>query len=602
MEISFSNKLLSLRGICATRSLIPINSPPRKRTKHHDSRRGGGNPSAKLSTQSCQSVMKRLMEHDHVVNGARPTTIRGLGNIEAFRHKVALSNIHGDYLYEDVYMRSWDLAKGIVDLLGQDSPNKRICLLCPEDVTHVIAMWSCWLTGHTAVPLCPSRSQQRLEHIILDSKCDLVIVTAEHVNKVHGIAKTLGHKLIVLDDTWRTEPKDETDLNDNSPLPSPFYDKNDDTANMNALLVYTSGMTGRPKGVLVDHQTLDNQVNAVIKSWNLTNQDSILHSLPLDTLYGSINSVQAPLATGARVTTVPVNDNVKIWSHLLGVGVKSGNPLAAKINNITIFPSIPPVYKSLINSYSELFKDKKTKEYVKSACTKRLNLMVSSTSSLPHSVISQWKNISGHTIMDTFTATESGSGLESKETQLVKFRDHTKSHHDVLAFSHESLIKSNNDDSHDSVTGELRMKVQSKGEEEEWFYTGDLVEFSNGKYSLWGKLNVYNIQIGASLVNTVNVEKIILSNKDIDDCYVVGLGDVEGLQNLAAIIVLTKTRKVNLDNILTWCSENMNKDEVPTTFKIVSSIQRDKFGLINKSVLRKLFGEESILCFHDSTL
>ena len=146
------------------------------------------------------------------------------------------------------------------------------------------------------------------------------------------------------------------------------------------------------------------------------------------------------------------------------------------------------------------------------------------------------------------------------------------------------------------------------------------MEFSNGKYSLWGKLNVYNIQIGDTLVNTVNVEKVILSNKDIDDCHVVGLGDVEvkgpmiildsylyyflpqGEQQLAAIIVLTKTRKVNIDNILTWCSENMNKDEVPTTFKIVSSIERDKFGLINKSVLRKLFSEETILCFHDSTL
>ena len=161
------------------------------------------------------------------------------------------------------------------------------------------------------------------------------------------------------------------------------------------------------------------------------------------------------------------------------------------------------------------------------------------------------------------------------------------------------------------------MRLGNTGEE--WFYTGDLVEFSNGKYSLWGKLNVDNIHIGDTLVNTVKVEKIILSNKDIDDCYVVGLGDVEvridisivssyldvmlqGEQQLAAIIVLTKTRKVNIDNILTWCSENMNKDEVPTTFKIVSSIERDKFGLINKSVLRQLFSEDSILCFHDSTL
>ena len=56
---------------------------------------------------------------------------------------------------------------------------------------------------------------------------------------------------------------------------------------------------------------------------------------------------------------------------MLGVGVKSGKPLT-KIHNVTIFPSTPPTYKSLADSYAELFKDKKTKEYVKSACTKRL--------------------------------------------------------------------------------------------------------------------------------------------------------------------------------------------------------------------------------------
>jgi len=565
MELSFCNKLIALRGICATKAFLPINPSPRKRNKHHDTNRVG-KLGAKLSTQSCQPDKKLFNEHDQLVAGDWTKSIIQR-NVEAYRNKIALSNIHGDYLYEDVYMRSWDLARGIVDLLGQDSPQKRICFLCPEDVTHIVGMWSCWLTGHIAVPLCPSRSQQRLEHIILDSKSDLIVVTAEHINKVHGIAKKHGQKLIVLDDTWWNEPKDDTDINDNTPLPKSFYDK-DMEKNKPALLLYTSGMTGTPKGVTFDHQALNNQMDVVINSWNLTHRDSVLHSLSLDTLYGCINSIQAPLATGARVITVPVDDNVKLWSHLLGVGIKSGNPLAAKNNNVTIFTSTPKVYKSLINSYSELCKDKKTKEYVKSACTKRLRLMVSSSSSLPHSVISQWKNISGHGILDTFTATESGTGLESKETQLVKFRDHTKSSHDVVAGTHETLIKCNESDANVPVTGELRMKVPSCVDDD-WFYTGDLVEFNNGKYSLWGKLEVYNIQ---------------------------------GDQQLAAIIVLTKTRKVNLDNILTWCSDNMNKDEVPTTFKIVSAIKRDKFGLIDKGDLRQLFSEESILCFHDSKL
>jgi len=71
--------------------------------------------------------------------------------------------------------------------------------------------------------------------------------------------------------------------------------------------------------------------------------------------------------------------------------LKSGKPLA-KINT---FPSIPQVYTSLLKSYTELFKDKKTKEYVKTTCGKRIRIMISSTSSLPLSVSSQWKTVTG---------------------------------------------------------------------------------------------------------------------------------------------------------------------------------------------------------------
>ena len=53
------------------------------------------------------------------------------------------------------------------------------------------------------------------------------------------------------------------------------------------------------------------------------------------------------------------------------------------------------MYTSLLKSYTELFKDKKTKEYVKTTCGKRIRIMISSTSSLPLSVSSQWKTVTG---------------------------------------------------------------------------------------------------------------------------------------------------------------------------------------------------------------
>ena len=261
--------------------------------------------------------------------------------------------MNGDYLYEDVYMRSWDLAKGIIGLMGDSSQTKRICFLCPSGLTHVISTWACWMAGHVAVPLCPSSDQARLEHLLMDAQCEMVITTKDLVNRVHSLTKKNGQKLIVLDETWWKEPKQEID--NTSPLPESFVDP-EQMKNSNALILYTQGSTGRPKGVIYSHSNLGGQIDRVVNTWDWTSNDSLLHVLKLDNVYGLINSLQAPLSTGARVTLMPKFDPVKVWSYLLGVGLNSGKDLP-KINT---FPGTPSMYGALINSYGGIFKDKKT--------------------------------------------------------------------------------------------------------------------------------------------------------------------------------------------------------------------------------------------------
>ena len=73
-------------------------------------------------------------------------------------------------------------------------------------------------------------------------------------------------------------------------------------------------------------------------------------------------------------------------------------------------------------------------------------------------------------------------------------------------------------------------------------------------------------------------------------------------QKLTAVIVLTKSKKINIENILDWCNQNMDDAEIPTTFKIVDKIERDNFGHVDKLKLRSIFPDEAVLCFHDSNL
>ena len=135
--------------------------------QHHDS---CDPAAANLSTASASCLAEP--------GAARPAThLPVYTGIEQNRNKIAISDVNGDYLYEDVYMRSWDLAKGILGLLGEQNSGRRICFLCPSGLTHVITSWACWMSGNVAVPLCPSSDQARLEHLVQDSGCEVLVTT-----------------------------------------------------------------------------------------------------------------------------------------------------------------------------------------------------------------------------------------------------------------------------------------------------------------------------------------------------------------------------------------------------------------------------------------
>lgn len=628
MEASLCTRVLSssLRGLCQPRTSVAFACSGKRRGKHQDS----DNPvinHANLSTQTCVHEVKDL----NLDQLKRQPHLPVYTNIENHRNKIAISDGNGDYLYEDVYMRSWDLAKGIIGLLGDNNQGQRICFLCPTGLTHVITSWACWMSGNVAVPLCPSSDHARLEHLMMDSTCSVVVTTKDQVERVHPITKAHGQKLIVLDETWWIEPNKETDQA--SPLPDTFIDP-ELYKHSNALILYTAGMTGKPKGVVLSHSILGNQVERVVDAWDWTSNDSVLHTLSLGNVYGLINCLQAPLSVGARVTRMPTFDTVKVWSHLLGVGVANGQS-QAKINT---FPGVPLMYSQLLTKADELFKDKKTRDYVKTTCSKQIRLMMSSTATLPPNIVTQWKNVTGHRVLENFISTEAGTALCNRvagsgknlgprcedcgaptsktETQIVRFRDHTKTKFDVLAHGDETGTKVDDEElQEDNVIGELRLRGESvarkywmDGEEQDikmddgWFTTGDIIQYRKGCYKVWGRLNMTNINHKGNLVNAANIEKKILSHKDIDDCCVVGIGDVQAEQKIAAIVVITQSRKVNIETILEWCNENMEESEVPTLFKVVTEIARDNSGHVDKLKIKNLLADESVLCFYDSKL
>jgi len=557
--------------------------------------------------------------------------------IEDFRHKVAVSDQHGDYLFEDVYRRSWDLAKGILGLQGENNQNQRICFLCPNGITHVITSWACWMSGNTAVPLCTQHNQDKLKYVIQDSNCNVVVASKDQVDKVHPITKENGQKLIVLDNTWWEGPNRDTDQS--VPLPEPFLE-NDFYKDSNALILYTN--SHKPKAIILDHSTIGNNITCVNDIWDWSEKDSILHSLPLTTSYGLIHSLQAPLSSGARVVMMPKFDSVKVWSHLLGMSSSSGNSNTDEPQpKINTFPASPDMYIQLLARADELFKDNKTRDYVKATCSKRIRLMMSSTSSLPLAIRTSWRNVTGHSILENYITTEGGTVFSNRtggskalqgpsdadvggpapgvRARIVRFRDHTKDKYDVLAEGTDQGTQAvvPECEGEAPIIGELMVQTSAEANKmwlnneesplqryDGWFSTGDIVQYSQGCYKIVGHLISSEISQKGKLVSINEIRKTLLSHDDIDDCYVFGIQDDKVETKIAGVVVFNPNKKTSTDKLEEWCRLNMKEEQVPMVFKSVPAIVRDKSGHVDKLKLARQVFEPNmpILYFNDNVL
>jgi malonyl-CoA/methylmalonyl-CoA synthetase len=120
-----------------------------------------------------------------------------------------------------------------------------------------------------------------------------------------AVKETVGNdiKSVILEESWHeainqtvTSSQLESILQDTKPMN--FYSKSD------AMMLYTSGTTGKPKGVLLSHRNIDAQVRMLIEVWQWSKKDVIVHALPLHHTHGVINALLCPLYVGARYTSL----------------------------------------------------------------------------------------------------------------------------------------------------------------------------------------------------------------------------------------------------------------------------------------------------------
>ncbi|XP_069843950.1 malonate--CoA ligase ACSF3, mitochondrial [Dipodomys merriami] len=532
-------------------------------------------------------------------DGAAPVFVRAL----AFGDRIALVDQHGCHTYRDLYARSLRLSREICKLRGcvdGDLREERVSFLCSNDASYVVAQWAAWMSGGIAVPLYRKHPEAQLEYFIRDSRSSVVVAGQGYEELLGPVVSRLRVPLLPLTPAVYHEAAEGTT---EAQVPDRVW------RDRGAMIFYTSGTTGSPKGALSTHRNLAAVVTGLVHAWAWTRDDVILHVLPLHHVHGVVNKLLCPLWVGATCVMLPEFSAQQVWEKFL----------SSETPRINMFMAVPTIYSKLIEYYNRHFTQPHVQDFVRAVCEEKIRLMVSGSAALPIPVLERWKSATGHTLLERYGMTEIGMALSNPLTAArlpgsvgtplpgVEVRIVSESPqkegcpYAVHAEGNERGTKVT--PGFEEKEGELLVRGPSvfreywdKPEETKkaftpdgWFRTGDTAVFKDGKYWIRGRTSVDIIKTGGYKVSALEIERHLLTHPSITDVAVIGVPDLTWGQRVTAVVSLQKGHSLSHRDLKAWARDLLAPYAVPSELLLVEAIPRNQMGKVNKKDLVRQF-------------
>ena len=480
-------------------------------------------------------------------------------------NKVSIISNKNSYSYNDIVIASQKFAALLLD--GTTDLNEaRVAFMVNPGFDFVRVQWGIWQAGGVIVPMCLTHPLPSLQYVIEDTGATIIVVSPEYELSLSDLAKEKNIRLIVLG----KEASVET-----------FGLPNIDPAR-NAMILFTSGTTNKPKGVVTTHNNLEAQISTLVKSWEWTSNDHTLCVLPLHHVHGLVNVVSCSLWTGATC------------EFLNGFSAEAIFDLFVK-DDINVFMAVPTIYYKLISYWESLSVDqqKNITEHLS-----KFRLMVCGSAALPVSVMEKWKEISGHTLLERYGMTEIGMAISNP------YHGERKAGYIGIPLPgvEVKLVDENYNEVKPGEPGEIIVRGKNvfkeywnKPEatvkeftEERWFKTGDVAIVEEGYYRIMGRNSVDIIKSGGYKISALEIEEELRKHENILDCAVVGIPNDEWGELIVSAIVV-KSKDINIEELNKWLRERMAAYKTPKKYLQVDELPRNAMGKVTKNDVKKLF-------------
>jgi malonyl-CoA/methylmalonyl-CoA synthetase len=424
------------------------------------------------------------------------------------------------------------------------SPGERVVVCADDPIMAAIWNLGALRAGAIVVPVNPAYRAQELAHILLDSEPAVVVAGSDdHAG-------------------WAAESSPGVPIIHTSAPPDVDADVTLDQVGLDdpALLPYTSGTTGRPKGALLTHGNLLACTNALQLAWRWTPDDRLILALPLFHVHGLVVGLYGTLAAGASAV---------VLTSFSPAGVAD----AIAAHDATVFFGVPTMYTRLVDQPS-------------APTLRELRLCVSGSAPLPPEIFHQIERVTGHRVLERYGMTEALMIASNP------YDGERRPGHVGFALPGVELRLAGGDEGEIQLRGPSVFSGYWRNEAADaeaftadgWFRSGDLGDVREGSLRIAGRAKELIITGGYN-VYPREVEDALLELPGVREVAVVGRPSTEWGETITAFIV-RDSESLEVDAIKAHCAERLASYKRPRSVTFVDSLPRNALGKIMRNELQ----------------
>jgi malonyl-CoA/methylmalonyl-CoA synthetase len=426
-----------------------------------------------------------------------------------------------------------------------------------ETLVSLVAHAAC---GYVSVPIDPKLGDRELAHVLADAAPRLCVAAdTEPVRGRVGAVETMPITLI-------TDGSSTLSVTEIRGAP--------------ALVLYTSGTTGAPKGALITDRNIASNLDMLARAWSWTDEDVVVHALPMFHVHGLVLGLFGSMRRAGALRWVarfsPEDLANALHEH-------------ATTTRAMLF-AVPTMYHRLC--------DAGERTPAVADALRAARLLVSGSAPLPVRDYQRLEQLTGHRVVERYGLTETlincstrhdgdrrpgfvGSPLDGLELRLVDDARQPIDVSDETTFG-EIAVRGPN-----VFAGYLNREDATRAvlDDDGWFYTGDLAtRAADGQLRIVGRRSTDIIKCGGYKVGAGEVEAALLEHPAIAEAAVVGAPDPDLGERIVAFVV-TRTQ-IDPAAIEAYVAKLLSPHKRPREVHVVDALPRNAMGKVQKSALR----------------